>query len=472
MAQQHLERLSAVDASFLANEGPTSHMHVGAVVILEGPPPPFDEFLDGLRARLHLVPRYRQKLAEHPGGRPLWVDDPDFNLEYHVRQTALPKPGSETQLMRLAARIMSQQLDRTKPLWEVWLVEGLSEGRLAMISKTHHALIDGVSGVDLATVMFDLEPVPRDLGEETQGLEAWTPAPEPSPAELVAGGVAGLARTGLGLAAGALGALSHPQETLAQAREAAEGLGEIVWAGLNPAPATPLNVEIGPHRRFVGVRCELADFKAVKNAFGGTVNDVVLTVVSGALHDWLRARGVRTEGLEMRALVPVSIRAEHEHGQLGNRIAAMRAPLPVYVDDPVARLAVVREAMDGLKESKQAVGAEVMASVQSFAPPTVLAQAARINFSTRLFNLIVTNVPGPQFPLYVRGREMLDVFPVAFLPKDHALAVAIMSYNGGLNFGLLGDFDAMPDIERFGEGLSEALAELVALAGRERVVSA
>ncbi|MFL5846728.1 MAG: WS/DGAT/MGAT family O-acyltransferase [Solirubrobacteraceae bacterium] len=472
MAQQHLERLSAVDASFLANEGPTSHMHVGAVVILEGPPPPFEEFLDGLRARLHLVPRYRQKLAEHPGGRPLWVDDPDFNLEYHVRQTALPKPGSENQLMRLAARIMSQQLDRTKPLWEVWLVEGLSDGRLAMISKTHHALIDGVSGVDLATVMFDLSPVPRDLTEETAGLQAWTPAPEPSPAELVAGGVAGLARTGLGLAAGALGALSRPGQTLAQAREAAEGLGEIVWAGLNPAPDTPLNVEIGPHRRFAGVRCELADFKAVKDAFGGTVNDVVLTVVSGALREWLQSRGARTEGLEMRALVPVSIRGAHEHGQLGNRIAAMRGPLPVYVDDPLARLAVVREAMDGLKESKQAIGAEVMANVQNFAPPTVLAQAARINFSTRLFNLIVTNVPGPQFPLYVRGREMLDVFPVAFLPKDHALAIAIMSYNGGLNFGLLGDFDAMPDIEDFADGLREALAELVALAGRERAVSA
>jgi WS/DGAT/MGAT family acyltransferase len=470
--QQHLERLSAVDASFLANEGPTSHMHVGAVVILEGPPAPFDEFLDGLRARLHLVPRYRQKLAEHPGGRPLWVDDPDFNLEYHVRQTALPKPGSETQLMRLAARIMSQQLDRTKPLWEVWLVEGLEDNRVAMISKTHHALIDGVSGVDLATVMFDLTPVPRDLAEETQGLEAWTPQPEPSTAELVAGGVTGLARTGLGLAAGAFGALSRPAEALGQAREAAEGLGEIVWAGLNPAPPTPLNVEIGPHRRFVGVRCELTDFKAVKNAFGGTVNDVVLTVVSGALREWLHSRGVRTEGLEMRALVPVSIRSEHEHGQLGNRIAAMRGPLPVYIDDPVARLAVVREAMDGLKESKQAVGAEVMASVQNFAPPTVLAQAVRINFSTRLFNLIVTNVPGPQFPLYVRGREMLDVFPVAFLPRGHALAIAIMSYNGGLNFGLLGDFDAVPDIDRIGAGLSEALAELVSLAGREPVVSA
>lgn len=478
MAQQHLERLSAIDASFLENEGPTSHMHVGAVIIIEGPPPPFEEFLDSLRARLHLVPRYRQKLAHHPGGRPLWVDDPDFNLEYHVRQTALPKPGSESQLMRLAARIMSQQLDRTKPLWEVWIIEGLQDGRLAMISKTHHALIDGVSGVDLATVMFDLSPVPPDLGKETEGLEAWTPAPEPTGAELVAGGVAGLAKTGLGLAASAIGALSRPQEALAQAREAAEGLGEIVWAGLNPAPDTPLNVEIGPHRRFVGVRCELKDFKAVKDAFGGTVNDVVLTVVSGALREWLHSRGLRTEGLEMRALVPVSLREKHRahaaeghgsDGQFGNRIAAMRAPLPVYVEDPIVRLAVVREAMDGLKESKQAVGAEVMASVQNFAPPTILAQAVRINFSTRLFNLIVTNIPGPQFPLYVRGREMLDVFPVAFLPKGHALAIAIMSYNGGLNFGLLADFDAMPDIEPFGKGLSTALDELVTLAAKAGV---
>jgi diacylglycerol O-acyltransferase len=470
MAQQHMERLSAVDASFLANESPTSHMHVGAVVILEGPPPDFEEFLDGLRARLHLVPRYRQKLAYPPldSGRPLWVDDPDFSLEYHVRQTALPRPGSEQQLMRLAARIMSQQLDRTKPLWETWLVEGLEGGRVALISKTHHALIDGVSGVDLATVMFDLNPVPADPLEHTDGLEPWTPAPEPTGAELLAGGTAGLAKAGIGLAAGAIGALTRPGEAVARAREAAEGLGEIVWAGLNPAPPTPLNVEIGPHRRFAGVRCELADFKKVKNAFGGTVNDVVLTVVSGALRNWLRARGVRTEGVELRALVPVSIRGQDEHHTMGNRIAAMRGPLPVYVEDPVARLAVVREAMDDLKSSKQAVGAEVMASVQNFAPPTILAQAARINFSTRLFNLIVTNVPGPQFPLYVQGRELQDVFPVAFLPKGHALAVAIMSYNGRLNFGLLGDFDAMPDLERFGDGLSAALEELLALAAREQ----
>ena len=226
-------------------------------------------------------------------------------------------------------------------------------------------------------------------------------------------------------------------------------------------------MEIGPHRRFVGVRNELADFKTVKDAFGGTVNDVVLTVVSGSLRDWLQSRGVRTEGLELRALVPVSIRGSHERGELGNRIAAMRGPLPVYVEDPVARLQAVRQAMGQLKDSKQAVGAEVLAGVQNFAPPTILAQASRLNFSTRLFNLIVTNIPGPQFPLYVRGREMQDVFPVAFLPANHALAIAIMSYNGKMNFGLLGDYDALPDIGHIADGVEASLAELVALANKQ-----
>src|SRR3954449_7984608 len=466
MAQEHLDRLTAIDASFLAQESESSHMHVGAVVVLEGPPPPFEEFLDGIRGRLHLVPRYRQKLAVPPveTGRPLWVDDPTFNLEYHVRQTALPPPGGEDQLMRLAARIVSQQLDRSKPLWEMWMVEGLEGNRVALISKTHHAMIDGISGVDLATVMFDLSPVPAEVEHPD---EAWQPRPEPTAADLVASGVMGLARTGLGLAARAASIVTAPAHAVAGAREAAEGLGEVVWAGLNPAPPTPLNVEIGPHRRFAGVRCELADFKAVKNAFGGTVNDVVLAVVSGALRDWLHARGVRTEGVELRALVPVSIRGENERGALGNRIAAMRGPLPVYIEDPVARLDAVRRAMDGLKESKQAVGAEVLAGAQNFAPPTLLAQASRLNFSTRLFNLLVTNVPGPQFPLYVRGRELHDFFPVASLPRDHALAVAIMSYNGQINFGLLGDYDAMPDIDAIAEGIDASLAELVALAHRE-----
>ncbi|HEY4096812.1 MAG TPA: wax ester/triacylglycerol synthase family O-acyltransferase [Baekduia sp.] len=460
-----MDRLTAVDASFLAQEGPASHMHIGGIVLCEGPAPRFEEMLDHVRTRLHLVPRYRQRLAQPPleTGRPLWVDDPTFNLEYHVRQTALPAPGSEEQLMRLVARLMSQQLDRSKPLWEMWIVEGLDDGGFAVITKTHHSLIDGISGVDLATVMFDLTPIPV---EPPHPDEAWQPHPEPTGVELVAGGAIGLARVAAGAVAGALGIVRNPQASLRALGVAAEGVGEVAWAGLNPAPETPLNVPIGPHRRYAVVRNRLEDFKVVKNAFGGTVNDVVLTVVSGALRDWLHSRGVRTEGLELRALVPVSTRASHETNTLGNRITAMRGPLPVYIDDPIARLRAVKASMDGLKESKQAVGAEVLAGVQSFAPPTILAQASRLNFSTRLFNLIVTNVPGPQLPLYVRGREMLDVFPVAFLPKDHALAIAIMSYNGQMNFGLLGDYDALPDLDRIADGIEAALAELVALAKR------
>jgi diacylglycerol O-acyltransferase / wax synthase len=470
MPQDHFDRLTAIDASFLHQEGHNSHMHVGAVTIFEGPPPEFEEFLDSLRMRLHLVPRYRQKLAEAPlqTGRPVWIDDPNFNLEYHVRQTALPEPGSEDQLMRLVSRVFSQQLDRSKPLWETWLIEGLEGNRFALISKTHHALVDGVAGVDMAQVMFDLTPVPQEVPHPD---EAWQPEREPNPIELLADGVAGLAKASVGVALRAVGAATRPQESISELREAAEGLGEIVWAGMNPAPETPLNVEIGPHRRFVGVRNELEDFKTIKNAFGGTVNDVVLTVVSGSLREWLQSRGVRTEGLELRALVPVSIRAAHERGQLGNRIAVMRGPLPVYVEDPVARLQAVRRAMDGLKESKQAVGAEVLTGVQNFAPPTLLAQASRLNFSTRFFNLIVTNVPGPQFPLYVRGRELEDVFPVAFLPENHALAVAIMSYNGKINFGLLGDYDALPDIGLVADGIEASLEELVSLARREAPVT-
>ncbi len=469
MAQQHFDRLSAIDASFLHQEHDNSHMHVGAVTIFEGPAPAYEEFLDSIRARLHLVPRYRQKLTfpRFESGRPLWVDDPSFNLEFHVRQTALPRPGVEGQLMGLAARIFSQRLDRSKPLWELWMIEGVEPAepggarRFALISKTHHALIDGVSGIDLATVLFDMSPVPPEIPHPDA---AWSPQPVPSSASVLATGILGAARAGVTGVTRALGVVTNPAAVLGEVREAVEGVGEIAWAGLNPAPATPLNVPIGPHRRFVGVRADLRDFKLVKDTFGGTVNDVVLTAVSGSLREFLRSRGVRTEGLELRALVPVSIRAEHEHGTLGNRIAAMRGPLPVYVEDPVARLRAVRDGMDDLKKSKQAVGAEVLASVQNFAPPTVLAQASRLNFSTRLFNLIVTNVPGPQFPIYARGREMQDVFPVAFLPEDHALAIAIMSYNGKVNFGLLGDYDALPDLQAVADGIEHALAELVALA--------
>src|SRR5918995_610730 len=393
--QGHKDRLSAVDASFLAQEKQASHMHVGALATFDGPPPARAELCAHLEARLGLVPRYRQKLAfpRLDAGRPFWVDDPTFNLDYHVRHTALPKPGSDDQLRELVGRIFSQRLDRSKPLWELWIVHGLEDRRFALISKTHHALVDGVSGVDIATVLFDLSPVP-----------------------------------------------SHP------------------------APEVPLNVPIGPHRRVRWVESRLADFKEIKNALGGTVNDAVLAVVAGALRTWLRDRRGRTEGGELRALVPGSIRGEDERGSLGNRIAAMRGPLPVYVDEPVERLRVVQRGMGQLKESKQALGAEVIAGLQDFAPPTLLAQASRLNFSTRLFNLIVTNVPGPQFPLYLLGREMEQIIPVAFLPEDHAMAIAIMSYNGSLDFGLLGDFDAMPDMDYVAAAIEETTDELLAAA--------
>ena len=381
-----------------------------------------------------------------------------FNLEYHVRHAALPSPGTEEQLFLLVSRIASQQLDRSKPLWESWLVEGLQDDRFALIFKTHHSLVDGVSGVDLATVLFDLEPSPAPPPTD---LEPWQPKPEPSPAELILAGVRGALTTSAELVARAVSAAARPASSFGIVRDAAEGLGEIVWAGLNPAPQTPLNVEIGPHRRYAVVRQHLDQYKEVKNALGGTVNDVVLTVVSGALARWLRSRGIRTEGLEMRALVPVSVRTADQRGTLGNQLTVMRGPLPVYINDPVARLRVVRQAMDGLKESKQAVGAATIARVNNLAPPTILAQASRLNFSTRLFNLIVTNIPGPQLPLYVLGRQLRDLFPIAFLPEHHALAIAIMSYNGAIDYGLLGDYDALPDIDLIAEGIEASLQELL-----------
>jgi len=469
MATPHKDRLSALDASFLAQEREASHMHVGGLAILEGKPPRYENLLEHVASRLHLVPRYRQKLAESPleTGRPFWIDDPSFNLNYHIRHTALPHPGSEEQLRLLAGRVFSQRLDRSKPLWELWLVQGLEaedggEGeRFAVISKSHHAMVDGVAGVDIATVLFDLEPVPA-RGPETEN--DWTPHPEPSPVELVVQNAVDAARRPLSLAGEATRALTRPRRTLTEAWEAVEGVAEVAWAGLTPAPDTPLNAQIGPHRRLVWVRARLSDFKRVKDALGGTVNDVVLTVVTGALRRWLQDRGVRTEGLELRALVPVSIRAEDERGKLGNRIAAMRGPLPVYADDPVERLAIVREAMKDLKDSKQAHGAEVLTALESFAPPTLLAQASRLNFSTRLFNLIVTNVPGPQLPLYLLGHELREIVPIAFLPEDHALAIAIMSYNGRMDFGLLGDYDAMSDLGDFAMLLEASLGELLAAA--------
>lgn len=455
---RHLDRLTALDASFLSNESSSSHMHIGAILIFEGPPPHYVDLVEHVRGRLARVPRFRQKLVVPPleAGRPLWVDDVTFNLTYHIRHTALPEPGGEDELKRLAGRIFSQQLDRSKPLWELWLAQGLERDRFAILTKTHHAMVDGVSGVDIGTVLFDFEPVPEPAPVD----DDWIPQPEPGTAELVARGVTDVVAAPVKLAERAARAVRSPETTARKAVEALAGLTEVVTAFADPAPDVPLNRPIGPHRRYVWARSDLSTFKAIKDSLGGTVNDVVLAVVTGSLRSWLHQRGVRTEGLELRALVPVSIRAEDERGDLGNRIALMRGPLPVYVADPVRRLGVISEEMEGLKRSKQALGAEVIARFNDFAPPTLLAQASRINFTTRLFNLIVTNVPGPQLPLYVLGRELDEVFPVAFLPQNHALAVAIMSYNGKVGFGLLADYDSVEDVEALAGGIDESLAEL------------
>ena len=341
-------------------------------------------------------------------------------------------------------------------MWELWLVQGLKRKRFALLSKTHHALVDGVSGVDIATVLFDVKPVP----EPAQAEHEWVPSTQPSAASLIARNAEGIAATPFRAARRLGSAITHPGPTVRQVSESAEAVGEVAWNFANPAPDVPLNTEIGSYRRFEWARADLASFKRIKDA-------------PRRHRQRRRARGrrrraaalaafarIRTEGLELRALVPVSIRAEDEHGQLGNKIAAVRGPLPVYIADPVRRLQAVRESMQGVKSSKQALGAEVISRFNDFAPPTLLAQASRINFSTRLFNLIVTNVPGPQIPLYVLGRELEDIFPVAFLPENHALAIAIMSYNGGIDFGLLADYDAMEDVAEIAEGITAAIAEL------------
>jgi diacylglycerol O-acyltransferase len=440
-----------------------AHMHVASVIVFEGPAPSHEEFRDHIASRLHLVPRFRQKLRFVPfaQGRPVWVDDPHLNLDYHVRQTALPVPGSEEQLRNLAARIFSQQLDRSKPLWELWLAEGLEGDRFAVVGKSHHALVDGISGVDITTVLFDVE---REPSSPPVRPPKWAPRPEPSDLELLAEALRERATSPREIVRGARAALRGPRQVLS-------GLGatsKMIGAGM-AAPSTPFNVEIGPHRRLAFVRADLADLKRVKNEHGGTVNDVVLSVVAGALGNYLRARGRDTDELELRALVPVSVRADEERGALGNKIAAMMAPLPVWCQDPVERLRLITETMGDLKGSGQAVGAEILTRITDFAPPTIASQAARLQPAQRFFNLVVTNVPGPQFPLYVLGREMQAFFPLVPLARRQALCVGIMSYNGQVNFGLVGDYDAMADLDSFGLDLEQALAEVCEPAvGRRR----
>jgi len=460
------DRLTGLDASFLHLEDASSHMHVAGVMIFEGDPPPYDDLLEAIDHRLGLVPRYRQRLAFVPfsQGRPKWVDDPHLNLRYHVRATALPAPGSEDQLKELAGRVFSQQLDRDKPLWEIWLVDGLEGDRFAVLSKTHHALVDGISGVDIMSILFDTSPepaIPPDTGER------WLPRPLPSAAQLLGEALVERATMPGELVRSIRAVFRGPRRVAEGLRDAAVGIGAMAWAGLNPAPPSPYNRSIGPHRRFTWVRVNLGDVKAIKNELGGTVNDVVLATVAGALGKHLRRRGQNTNGLELKVMVPVSVRADVERGALGNRVAAMMAPLPVWCEDPVARLDIVREQLKGLKSGGQAVGAQVLTEMSGFAPMTIMEQASRLSARQRFFNLVVTNVPGPQIELYLQGKRLIDAFPMVPLAKNQALGVALLSYAGRINFGLVGDYDLLWDLDQFAEDVQESLAELANEAGVE-----
>jgi WS/DGAT/MGAT family acyltransferase len=459
-AVPHGDRLTTLDHSFLQIERQAAHMHVGGCAIFDGPAPDYAELVATVDARLHLVPRYRQRLASVPlgQGRPVWVDDPQFRLPFHVRHTALPRPGDNKQLRRLAAQIFSEALDRDRPLWEIWLIEGLSGGRFALLSKTHHALIDGVSGVDIASVIFDAAPDSQPVAPRSR---RWAPRPLPSAAQLLADALVERASRPAD-AVQSLGALVRgPRELLGRAGSALAGLGALAWVGLDPAPRSPFNLPIGPHRRFTWVDASLADFRRVKRARDATINDVILTAVAGALGSYMRRHDFETDGLVLKALVPVSVRDADDRGVLGNRIAAMWAPLPVGVSDPAERLTVIAEAMAGVKRSGQAVGAQALTELAGFASPTLVAQASRLQTRQRLFNLVVTNVPGPQSPLYLLGRRMRAVYPLVPLAANTALGIAVLSYDGSLNFGLNADYDALPDLDSLARDLEQSIAQIL-----------
>jgi diacylglycerol O-acyltransferase len=447
------DRLTPLDTSFLHLEDGTTHMHVGAVLVFEEPPPDYEEFVKYVEERLHLVPRYRQKLAEVPlaQARPRWIDDERFDVHYHVRATALPAPGGEHELQTLAARIFSRPLSRARPLWEMWLVEGLEGERFAVISKTHHSVVDGISGMDVLSALF---------APEDEGLgRPWTPRPEPSPLELLGEALYERATVPAEALRAGRSLLRAPGRALARVA----GLGAMAWAGLAPAPRSPYNVQIGPDRRLAWVRAPLEDIKAIKNELGGTVNDVVLTVVSQALRRHLRRRGEDLD--ELRTFVPVSIRADEQRGALGNEVAGMLVTLPIGCEEPISCLRQIADQTAQVKRSGQALGAEVLTGLAGFVPPTLLDQSARLTARQRFLNLVVTNVPGPQHPLYMGDKELDHVVPLVPIGPNVALAVAVLSYNGGICFEFTGDFDAVPDLDDLAGDLTAALEELAEAAG-------
>jgi diacylglycerol O-acyltransferase len=456
-----MQRMSAQDAAFLHIEDDTAPMHVGGVSIFEGPPPSFDELLAMIAGKLVLVPRYRQVVRFVPFGisRPVWVDDPHFNLGYHVRRTALPAPGGDGELRSLVGRVMSQNLDRAKPLWEIWVVEGLEQSRWAMLSKVHHCMVDGVAGTDLMAVLLDVEREPAAPPEDD-----WLPAPAPSDASLLAQAVVDRVINPFAAAESFAGALRAPRQFAGLLEQTAQGIVHSAGMARQPPPSS-LNGPLGPHRRWDWARGRLSDVQRVRKALGGTVNDVVLAAITHGFRELLLSRGEGADRV-LRTLVPVSVRRPGERGTYNNRVSAMFAELPVSLEDPVERLHSITAQMADLKESRQAVAGEVLTSLSGFAPPMLLALGARVatRIPQRALNTGTTNVPGPQFPLYAGGRRMLESFPYIPLFAHVRVAVAIFSYDGGLSFGVSGDYDSAPDIDVLAVGIEAGLAQLVAVA--------
>ncbi|MCX6465109.1 MAG: wax ester/triacylglycerol synthase family O-acyltransferase [Pseudonocardiales bacterium] len=456
------DRLSPLDASFLYAEQRTAGMHVGAVMTFDTPPGfDVDAFVALIGHRLALVPRYRQKLREVPGrlGLPVWVDDPDFDLQYHVRRAAVAPPGTPEVLGELVGRLLSRQLERDRPLWEIYLVEGLADGRLAVVTKTHHAMVDGLASMDIGSVLLDPTPTPRETPDDD-----WRPAREPWGIELAASAVVEAVRAPGELAGRVFGDVRHAASAVGRTVEAAL---DTTRSAAGTRPVHPLNSATGAQRRWASAHTSLADHRAVRKAHGGTVNDVVLAVVAGALRRWMIARGEPlTSGTALRALVPVSVRARagaEGRGGAGNSISAYFVDLPVAEEDPLARLGAVRAAMEAHKRSGRAVGAARLVGLVGLAPPIVHSAAARLagKYSSRLYNVLVTNVPGPPRPLYAMGAKMLDMYPVVPLAGGQSVAIGVTSYDGGMHYGLTADRDAMPDVAVLADALTESLAELL-----------
>jgi len=472
------DRLTALDASFLYMEGPTTPMHVGSVMVFQPPDRGFDyeRLVSLISNRISGVPRYRQCVREVPGrlANPVWVDDEKFDVTYHVRRTALPRPGSDEQLQEFVARIQPRRLDRSRPLWEVYLVEGLAGGRFAIVTKSHQALVDGINAVDIAHVIVD-----GAVDNQEPIADAWRPAREPSEVALIASALVDAVRRPSQIADNVRGAITDVKSVGGPVFSA---VGAVVSAAartaVRPAPVSPLNAEIGQARRFVMVGTDLADYRAVRGRLARghhedevTINDVILATISGALRSWLLTRGEAVQSkTTVRALVPISVYDKDDNGRLGNRVSACMVDLPVGEPGAFMRLHQIAFAMRQQIDGGQAVGADSLAGLAGFASPTLHSLGARLGsaMSRHLFNVIITNVPGPQLPLYVGDALMLSTYPVMPLARGQAVSIGLTSYDGGVYFGLNGDRDAMPDLDVLGLCLVDSLADLVGVTDSPR----